>query len=149
ASGRRPSRNLPSDSLLALELSGAQAMSDRMDRRDFFRVSAGSAATAVATGAASECDAATQVNPVSAATGQRPYLTNPPDFRDVSRGNPRPFTLKGEQLVQARLTPETWRLEILSDGTTQIETPRALAKGTAIDLAALENLGKQHSRKFL
>src|SRR5437016_3583976 len=104
-------------------------MSNQMDRRDFIRVSAATAANAVAGSAASECAAAPQVNPVSAATGQRPYLTNPPDFRDVSRGNPRPFTLKGEQLIQARLTPETWRLEILSDGTTQIETPRALAKG--------------------
>src|SRR5205814_2175632 len=80
---------------------------------------------------------------------QRDYLTNPPDFRDVSRGNPRPFTLKGEQLVEARLTPETWRLEIVSDGTTQIDTPRTLDKNNAIDLPTLEKLGKQHSRKFL
>src|SRR5688572_14036308 len=79
----------------------------------------------------------------------RPYLTNPADFRDVSRGNPRPHTLKGDALVQARLTPQTWRLEIVSDGTTEIQTPRTLERGNAIDLAALENLGKRHARRFL
>jgi DMSO/TMAO reductase YedYZ molybdopterin-dependent catalytic subunit len=80
---------------------------------------------------------------------KRGFLTNPPDFRDVSRGNPRPHTLKGEALVRARLTPETWRLEIVSDGSTQIATPRTLAKGNAIDLPTLEKLGKQHNRNFL
>ena len=79
----------------------------------------------------------------------RSFLTNPADFQDVSRGNPRPFTLKGDQLVKARLTPETWRLEIVSDGTCQIDTPRTLDKNNAIDLNTLEKLGKQHSRKFL
>ena len=37
----------------------------------------------------------------------RTFLTNPPDFRDVSRGDPRPHALQGEALVRARLTPET------------------------------------------
>src|SRR5262245_39075230 len=80
---------------------------------------------------------------------ERNYLTNPPDFRDVSRGNPRPHTLKGDQLVRARLTPETWRLEIVSEGTTQLQRQFTLDKGTALDLPALEKLGKQHGRKFL
>src|SRR5262245_52570412 len=79
----------------------------------------------------------------------RIFLTNPPDFRDVSRGNPRPHTLKGEALVRARLTPETWRLEIVSDGSTKIQTPRTLAAKNAIDLPTLEKLGRQHGRKFL
>src|SRR5947199_6805157 len=80
---------------------------------------------------------------------QRDFLTNPPEFRDVSRGNPRPFTLKGDQLVQARLTPQTWRLEIVSDGTADVATPRTLAKDNAIDLPALEKLGQRHGRRFL
>jgi DMSO/TMAO reductase YedYZ molybdopterin-dependent catalytic subunit len=79
----------------------------------------------------------------------RTFLTNPADFRDVSRGSPRPFTLKGDALVQARLTPETWRLEIMSDGSTEVQTPRTLEQKNAIDLPALENLGKRHGRKFL
>jgi DMSO/TMAO reductase YedYZ molybdopterin-dependent catalytic subunit len=117
-----------------------------LDRRDFLRA-AGAAAT-VAT-AAGVTEAATPSVQPPATGRQRTYLTSPPEFRDVSRGNPRPFTLKGEQLVQARLTPETWRLEIVSDGTTQIASPRTLDKGTAIDLPTLEKLGKQHSRRFL
>jgi DMSO/TMAO reductase YedYZ molybdopterin-dependent catalytic subunit len=79
----------------------------------------------------------------------RSFLTEAADFRDVSRGNPKPFTLKGQALVNARLTPETWRLEIVSDGSTEIERPRRLGDNTAIDLPALEALGKSHGVKFL
>src|SRR5438034_6387032 len=80
---------------------------------------------------------------------ERPFLTDPKQFRDVSRGDPKPHTLKGDDLVKARLTPETWRLEIVSDGSTQLQKPRKLDDGTAIDLATLQQLGKQHGVKFL
>jgi DMSO/TMAO reductase YedYZ molybdopterin-dependent catalytic subunit len=79
----------------------------------------------------------------------RKFLTDANDFRDVSRGNPKPFSLKGEALTNARLTPETWRLEIVSDGSTQIEKPRKLEDGTAITLATLQDPGKRHGIKFL
>jgi DMSO/TMAO reductase YedYZ molybdopterin-dependent catalytic subunit len=79
----------------------------------------------------------------------RKFLTNPEEFRDVSRGNPKPHTLKGEALVKARLTAETWRLEIVADGGTQLEKPRMLDDGTALDLAALHDLGKRHGIRFL
>ena len=78
---------------------------------------------------------------------QRTYLTNPPDFRNVSRGNPQPYTLKRTNSPR-RLTPETWRLEIVSEGQTQLQRQLTLDKKTALDLAALEKLGKQHGRKF-
>ncbi len=80
---------------------------------------------------------------------QRTFLTKPEEFRDVSRGNPKPFTLKGDALTRARLTPEAWRLEVVSDGATQLEKPRTLEAGNAIDLAELERLGKKHGVKFL
>jgi DMSO/TMAO reductase YedYZ molybdopterin-dependent catalytic subunit len=80
---------------------------------------------------------------------KRSYLTNPPAFQDVSRGNPRPHTLKGEALVRARLTPETWRLEIVGDGGAKLQTPRTLDAGNAVDLPTLEQLGRHHGRKFL
>ena len=83
------------------------------------------------------------------ADADRCFLTRPEEFRDVSRGKPKPYTLKGEALVQARLTPETWRLEIVSDGTTKIASPRTLQDGTAIDMATLEDLGRRHGIKFL
>jgi DMSO/TMAO reductase YedYZ molybdopterin-dependent catalytic subunit len=77
------------------------------------------------------------------------YLTIADDFRDVSRGNPRPHTLTGDDLVRARLTPETWRLEIVSDGTSRITRPRLLDDGTALDLPTILELGKAHGVKFL
>jgi DMSO/TMAO reductase YedYZ molybdopterin-dependent catalytic subunit len=77
------------------------------------------------------------------------YLSNDEEFRDVSRGNPRPHTLKGDDLVKARLTPETWRLEIVGDGTSKVAKPRQLEDGTAIDLPTLLELGKTHGVKFL
>jgi DMSO/TMAO reductase YedYZ molybdopterin-dependent catalytic subunit len=79
----------------------------------------------------------------------RAFLTNQPDFRDVSRGNPRPHTLKGAALVNARLTRETWRLEIVSDGTAKVERQRRLGDSSAIDLPTLEKLGQRHGVKFL
>lgn len=86
---------------------------------------------------------------MASTSDERKFLTNPDSFRDVSRGNPKPFTLMGDDLVKARLTPEAWRLEIVSDGSTQIEKPRKLDDGTAVDLAALQELGKKHGVKFL
>jgi DMSO/TMAO reductase YedYZ molybdopterin-dependent catalytic subunit len=79
----------------------------------------------------------------------RKYLTNAEQFTDVSRGNPQPHRLKGEDLVKARLTPETWRLEIVSDGSTKIEKSRRIEDGTAIDFATLRELGKKHGIRFL
>ncbi len=79
----------------------------------------------------------------------RKFLTSPEAFRDVSRGNPPPHRLKGDALVQARLTPETWRLEIVSDGSAQLQKPRRLDDGTALDFATIERLGKRHGVKFL
>lgn len=82
-------------------------------------------------------------------SGERKFLTDADKFTDVSRGNPKPFKLEGEALLKARLTPETWRLEIVTDGSTQIEKPRKLEDNSAIDLAAILELGKRHGVKFL
>lgn len=81
--------------------------------------------------------------------GGKKFLTEAAKFRDVSRGDPKPFTLQGEARAKARLTPEDWRLEIVSDGTTTIEKPRKLDDNTALDLPALEALGKKHGVRFL
>ncbi len=77
------------------------------------------------------------------------YLTNADDFYNVSRGRPQPYMLQGDDLIKARLTPETWRLEIVSDGVAKIARPRQLEDGTAIDLPAILELGKTHGVKFL
>jgi DMSO/TMAO reductase YedYZ molybdopterin-dependent catalytic subunit len=80
---------------------------------------------------------------------QRPFLTEAAAFRDVSRGDPKPYTLKGDDLVKARLTPESWRLEIVPADRAELEKPRRLADGSALDLPALEALVKTHGVKFL
>jgi DMSO/TMAO reductase YedYZ molybdopterin-dependent catalytic subunit len=77
------------------------------------------------------------------------YLTRPEEFTDVSRGNPRPHTLRGEALIKARLTPETWRLEIVSDGSSRLGRQLRLADGTALDLDSLQQLGTRHGIQFL
>ena len=87
--------------------------------------------------------------PMSVKPTERKFLTNADSFQDVSRGNPKPFSLQGEALSNARLTPQTWRLEIVSDGSTQLAKPRRLEDNTALDLATLEELGKRHRIKFL
>lgn len=79
----------------------------------------------------------------------RKFLTDAEAFRDVSRGKPKPYTLKGETLVMAWLTPSTWRLEIVGDGAVKLQRPRRLEDGTALDLPMLEDLGKRHGIKFL
>jgi DMSO/TMAO reductase YedYZ molybdopterin-dependent catalytic subunit len=123
-----------------------QPRADAVDRRDFIRAAAGATALAAA---ACGAEAAPVADDPPAAPPARSFLTNPPNFVDVSRGNPRPHTLKGDALVQARLTRETWRLEIVGDGTADIATPRTIAKDNAIDLPELEKFGQRHARRFL
>ncbi len=80
---------------------------------------------------------------------RRPFLTDPDDFTDVSRGQPVPHSLKGDALVKARLTAETWRLEIVAEGGAKLEKPRRLEDGSALDLPALLRLGETHGVRFL
>ncbi len=74
-------------------------------RRDF--VAGATAVGCVGTGAAAADD--------PPGPPDRPFLTPAADFRDVSRGNPKPHTLRGAAQEAARLTPATWRLEVTAD----------------------------------
>src|SRR5215831_1890591 len=129
-------------------------MSDSIDRRSFLGIAA---ATGLSTGLAGQVARAEAVGPgapdrPNIGAPPRParsFLTEARDFVDVSRGKPKPFTLRGEALENARLTPRTWRLEILGDESSQIARPHRLEDGTALDLAALEELGKLHGVKYL
>ncbi len=76
-------------------------------------------------------------------------MTEANDFVDVSRGNPRPFTLEGEARVKARLTPETWRLEIVPDESAGVERPARIEDGKALDLDALRAIGRTHGVQYL
>jgi len=137
-----------------------------MTRRDFVRTASTLAAVAVTGGlpntaqsAETPTAAAPKTTPTKAASSApaHPFLTPADKFRDVSRGDPKPHTLKGDALVQARLTPETWRMEITADKTpnpaikesASLSKPLTLANGTALDLPALQELGETHAVKFL
>jgi DMSO/TMAO reductase YedYZ molybdopterin-dependent catalytic subunit len=78
-----------------------------------------------------------------------PFLTEAANFVDVSRGNPKPHTLKGEALTKARLTPQAWRLEVVGDGFSQLGRTCRIEDGTALDLDRLKELGKSHGVKYL
>ena len=115
-----------------------------ISRRDTLRLGAG-----LALGAASGRSAAAPVPATRPDEPRRTYLTPGEDFTDVSRGDPIPHTLRGEALVRARLTPETWRLDVAAEGTARIARPLRQGDGTALDLAALLKLGEAKGVRFL
>ena len=120
-----------------------------LNRRDFVRVG-----SALAIGLAQPALAADAPAPKPAPVTKPPPLLTPADkFRDVSRGTPKPHSLTGDALVAARLTAESWRLEITAEATPKepasLSTPLTLADGTALDLPALLELGKKHEVKFI
>ncbi len=131
-------------------------MSDWVDRRRFLGMVAaaglcpgpsGQTARAEAGAAASGGLDANVADGVSRQA--KPFLTDAGDFVDVSRGKPKPSTLEGEALSKARLTPQTWRLEIVGDKSSQVARPARLEDGTALDLDGLKELGKSHGVKYL
>lgn len=83
--------------------------------------------------------------------GPHPFLTPAGDFEDVSRGNPNPGTLRGEALAQARLTPETWRLEVTADGspTDYVKEVAGIGRPLSLDLPALRALGENHGVRYI
>lgn len=87
----------------------------------------------------------------SAAPGVPPrtFLTPGADFGNVSRGNPLPYTLEPDALVKARLTSETWRLEIVAEDKATIDKSLTIAAGTALDLPGLLKLGEKNGVRFL
>ena len=126
---------------------------DPASRREFLQSSVALAASGlIPAGSLSGQEAAGATS-----TFPHPLLTPADQFYDVSRGNPKPYTLAGEALTKARLTPETWRLEIEADPYTgdTVKEPASLGKplrtadGTALDLAALMELGKTKCVRFL
>jgi DMSO/TMAO reductase YedYZ molybdopterin-dependent catalytic subunit len=86
-----------------------------------------------------------------------PVLTPAGSFRDVSRGSPKPHSLTGDALTAARLTPESWRLEVVVDPFTSATVPQPassqaqfrLDDDTAIDLPRLLELGKTAGVRYL
>lgn len=139
--------------------------SEPLSRREFVRTTSALAASALAAGLTKSTTAADTPQAASASVPKapvapvypHPLLTPTDEYFDVSRGNPKPHTLTGDALVQARLTAETWRLEIVADPFTNelvkepasLTKPLTLADGNALDLPTLMQLGKKHRVHFL
>ena len=85
-------------------------------------------------------------------------LTEASSFYDVSRGNPKPYSLKGQQLIAAGLTQDSWRLEIKSDPFIEegiVKEPASIAQQftkadhSAFKFENLIELGRKHGVKFI
>jgi DMSO/TMAO reductase YedYZ molybdopterin-dependent catalytic subunit len=127
-------------------------MQPRFTRREFVQTSSLITAAALTGGLPLQTAIAAEGD-----APERPFLTPADKFRDVSRGNPKPHTLMGDALVAAKLTPETWRLEITADGPATPEQKEfatagkqlKIDDGNALDFDALLELGKKHEVRFL
>ena len=117
-----------------------------ISRRASFRIGTGLALGSTAAGLATS---APSLGLADDGGARHPYLTPAADFADVSRGDPIPHTLEGDALVKARLTPETWRLEVAAEGKAELAKPLRDADGTSIDLATLLKLGDTKGVLFL
>ncbi len=74
-----------------------------------------------------------------------PYLTPQAKFRDVSRGKPLPHRLPPEMKAQVGLTPDSWKLSVLSDP----EHPAEIARPVTLDWNGLMALSAKRSVSFL
>jgi len=79
-----------------------------------------------------------------------PFLTNQDDFRDVSRGKPKPHKLTDAQKNEVGLTRATWSLEDLSDpdNPARQSSPLSKKEGNALDFAGLMRLAEKNSVRF-
>jgi hypothetical protein len=130
----------------------SQISSNNLSRREFVRTTS-LAAAALAAGTISSSLVSESVAPPA----PHPLITQQDDYFDLSRGTPKPHTLTGKALIQARMTPETWRCEVVADPFTNhvvkepasLTKPLTLADGNALDLPQLIQLGKEHRMYFL
>lgn len=78
------------------------------------------------------------------------YLTKADDFRDVSRGKPKPHSLPEEKKKEVGLTRDTWKLEVVSDAENPARVSKELTKeaNTAFDFDGLMQLAEKHAVRF-
>ena len=82
---------------------------------------------------------------------KRTYLTPQELFGTVERGNPLPYKLPPDKLAAAGLTPETWKLEVLSDPQAPVKLEEELdaKNGTAFSYDDLMEASEQHAVRFV
>ena len=119
------------------ELAAFLAEHTSLTRRYFLRcgtagVAAMSALPMLARGA--ERDAALQ----KVVDDLETWLTKQDDFQNVSRGNPKPYSLDEAKRKEVGLTRDTWKLEVVDDpdNSARLRNPMTKEKNTALDFAA-------------
>lgn len=132
---------------------------DPISRRRFVGKSAGITVSALAAGAGMKAMGVDDEVPAAdPPVDPHPCLTPADEFYTVARGNPKPHTLKGQALVDARMTPESWRLEVGTDSSidppdiklaAKTERVLTIADGSALDMRGLAKLGEKHGVKYL
>ncbi len=78
------------------------------------------------------------------------FMTPLDKFNDVSRGSPVPHSLTDEKRIEAGLTRETWRLDVISDPDhpAKIGHPLTMANDTALDFKGLMTLADTCAVRF-
>lgn len=118
-------------------------------RRYFLKLGAAGAAAMAATpifGA----DAAGQDALANVLKELEPWLTEADEFRDVSRGTPKPHSLGEAKRKEVGLTRDSWKLEIVSDPENKARVRKEFTKkdNTAFDFKSLMQLAKTKSVRF-
>ena len=133
-------------------------MAAKFSRRRVLKHSVFMSATAAACDSVcGQQDAAEAIDGTSPQPQDR-CLTPAEDFYTVARGNPKPHLLTGNELVSARMTRESWRLEITVDESLDepivkqnatAEKQLSISNGTAIDFDTLLSLERKSSVKLI
>lgn len=132
------------------------------NRRTALKSSAALAACSITNSSLTKPSPAETNSPAQSAkrtTDEQPVcLTPAEEFYTVARGNPKPHTLTGQALVDARMTPDRWRLEIVADDQLDpplvkhkavLEKPKLIKNNTAINYQQLLEIGKTRSVKLI
>ncbi|MDG1895080.1 MAG: molybdopterin-dependent oxidoreductase [Fuerstiella sp.] len=76
------------------------------------------------------------------------WLTLPGDFRDVSRGKPKPHKLDDSKKTEVGMTRETWKLNVVSDTENPARISNPLEGDNAFTFDQLMELAKDHVVRF-
>ncbi len=77
-----------------------------------------------------------------------PWLTEQDEFRDVSRGKPKPHSLPEEKRAEVGLTRATWKLNVTSDPENPARILNPLEGDTAFTFDDLMELAKTNVVRF-
>lgn len=128
----------------------------KLNRRDVIRSTAAAVGAATVGGRAVQVRGDAEIPPKELCPHD--ILTEAANFYDVSRGSPKPYSLMGQALIDARLTEQSWRLEMMADPFTEsgvVKEPASLthqykvADNTAFTYQRLLKLGNDHGVKFI